>query len=503
MILRSSTFLGVSLSDRSLSCAEIAVSGGKRIVRRLAVLTLSDDLSFDKPDAVGAALAAFLRQKKFSASRAVVGIPAKWLIALEKEIPPSAEEQGRAMLRLQAERLGVGDSGEMVFDYAGRIATDQTSKVLLVGVLRTRLDQIEKMLETAGLSVGAVTSSALALAQGSGGGGNDRGLPMLLLGRQGAEVVWRHEGLPRMLRHVSVFAVNGHGPVTLGTLGSELSRTLALTRSNGSSTAARELLLWDGVGLSAEQVAELAERSGVRVRASDTMTMLGLDANGSVAVGDPAAAAGTQTAEALAETFAPALALAGASADRDLLPLDFTRSRLTVRRARRLGQRTTWLIAGGALVALTTIALYVFVQQRQSELDGIQTKLTGLRDQVQVAQTVLDRVESTRGYFDARPPLLECLREITLTYHDDDKIWTTSLTVRDEERRTEKEKKLPPLRKGTLQGKASDSNVVYAVLDRLRKNSKFQAVQLLKVTDVGGKSKDVVFTATFNFTATE
>jgi hypothetical protein len=503
MIFGSSTFLGVSLSDRSLSCAEIAVSGGKRVVRRLAAFALTPELSFDKPDALGAAFAAFLRQHKFSASRAVVGIPAKWLIAQEKEIPPAPEDQGRAMLRLLAERLGVSDSGEMVFDFAGQISDNQPNKVLLVGLLRQRLDQIEKTMETAGVGIAAVTPSALALAQGASAGGNDRGLPMLLLGRQGAEVVWRHEGLPRMLRHMSVFAVNGHGPVTVGPLGSELGRTLTLTRGNGS-TGAREMLLWDGIGLSGTQVAELAERSGVRVQPSDTMTMLGLEqASGTVAVGDPAAPAATQTAQALAPSFAPALALAAAAADRNLIPLDFTRSRLTVRRARRIGKRTTWLIAAGVLVAAVTIGLYVVVQQRQSELDGIETQIARNKNELQVAQTVLDRVELTRPYFDARPPLLECLREITLTYHDDDRIWTTSLSLREEERRTEKEKKLPPFRKGTLQGKASDSNVVYAVLDRLRKNPKFQSVQLLKVSDVGGKSKDVVFTATFNFTATE
>src|SRR5258706_9527041 len=159
MLFGSSTFLGVSLRDRSLSCAEIAVTGGKRIVRRLATFTLPQELSFDKPDALGAALAAFLRQNKFSASRAVVGIPAKWLIALEKEIPPAPEEQGRAMLRLQAERLAVSDSGEMVFDYAGRIESDKPNKVLLVGVLRQRIDQIEKMFEAARIAGAAGASS--------------------------------------------------------------------------------------------------------------------------------------------------------------------------------------------------------------------------------------------------------------------------------------------------------------------------------------------------------
>jgi hypothetical protein len=59
------------------------------------------------------------------------------------------------------------------------------------------------------------------------------------------------------------------------------------------------------------------------------------------------------------------------------------------------------------------------------------------------------------------------------------------------------------VRKGTLQGKASDNNTVYAMLDRLRKNPKFAAVQMLKTTEVGGKSKDVAFSASFNFTATE
>ena len=504
MILRSSTFLGISLGDRLLSCAEIAVTGGKRVVRKLAALPLTDELSFDKPEALGSALSALLSQRKFSASRAVVGIPAKWLIAQEKEIPPAPEDQGRAMLRLQAERLGVSDSGEMVFDYAGRISADEPNKVLLVGLLRQRLDQIEKVIESAGLTVGAVTSSALTLAQGAArGAGADQGLPMLLLGRQGAEVVWRHEGMPRMLRHLAVFAVNGHGPVTLGPLGSELGRAMALTRSNGSG-AAREMLLWDGIGLSEDQLNELAERSGVRVHPSDTMTMLGLESsNGSVAVGDPAATAGTQTAEALAQTFAPALALAAAAADRQLLPLDFTRSRLTVRRSRRLGQRTTWMILGASLLVLMAIGLYVWVQQRQSQLDSIETTIAGMQKDVDEAKVVVDRMDYTRAYFDARPPLLECLREITLAYHDDDKIWTTSLTLREEERRTEKEKKLPPVRKGTLQGKASDNNVVYAVLDRLRKNPKFASVQMLKVQEVGGKSKDVTFTASFNFTATE
>jgi hypothetical protein len=499
MILRSSNVLGVSLSDRTVSCAEVAVSGGKRVVRRLATYVLPGELSFDKPDALGAALGAFLKANGFTASRAAVGIPAKWLIAMEKELPPAPENEARSMLRLQAERLAVSDSGEMVFDYAGRIQPNQSNKVLLVGLLRQRLTQIETMFEAARVSVTAVTSSALALAQGARGA--DHGLPMLLLGRQGAEMVWRHEGTPRMLRHVLVMAVNSHGPVTLGPLGSELGRALALTRANGNTTAASDLMLWDGVGLSGAQVNELAERSGVRVHASDAMTMLNLEPSTTAVAED--GTMGERNAGAVAESFAPAIALAAAAADRELLPLDFTRSQLTPRRVRKVGARTSWGVVGAALLILLIGGLYYVDERRQSELDGINADLDGKKAKIQDAQTIVGRMDYTKGYFDARPPLLECLRELTLSFRDDERIWTTTLSLREEERRTEKEKKLPPIRKGQLQGKAYDSTVVYTMLDRLRKNPKFQDVKLQKVADVGGKSREVTFSATFNFIASE
>ena len=499
MILRSSNVLGVSLSDRTVSCAEVAVSGGKRVVRRLATFVLPAELSFDKPDALGAALGMFLKQNGFTASRAAVGIPAKWLIAMEKELPPAPENEARSMLRLQAERLAVSDSGEMVFDYAGRIEPNQSNKVLLVGLLRQRLTQIESIFEAARVSVTAVTSSALTLAQGARGA--DHGLPMLLLGRQGAEMVWRHEGTPRMLRHVLVMAVNSHGPVTMGPLGSELGRAVALTRANGNIKAASDLMLWDGVGLSGAQVAELAERSGVRVHASDAMTMLSLEPTKTAVAED--GNVGEQDAGVVAESFAPAIALAAAAGDRSLLPLDFTRSQLTPKRERRVGSRTGWSIAGAVLLVLLIAGLYYVDEKRQSELDGINAEMDAKKAKIQSAQTIMGRMDYTKAYFDARPPVLECLREVTLSFRDDEKIWTTSLSLREEERRTEKEKKLPPIRKGQLQGKAFDSTVVYTMLDRLRKNPKFQDVKLQKVSDVGGKSREVTFSATFNFIAPE
>src|SRR4051812_30121146 len=105
MSLRGSNFLGIAIAERAITCAQVSVAGDRRVVQQTAVFEMPAELSLEKPDALGQALASFLRQKGFSSSRAVVGIPARWLMAVEKEIPPADETQARAALRLQAERI--------------------------------------------------------------------------------------------------------------------------------------------------------------------------------------------------------------------------------------------------------------------------------------------------------------------------------------------------------------------------------------------------------------
>jgi hypothetical protein len=172
MIGRSTSFLGLAISERAVVCAEVAARGaGGGTARRTATFTLPPELSLDaKPESVGTVLSVFLRENKFTASRCVVGVPARWLIAVEKEVPPSDPVAARAMLRLQAERLAVAENGEVVFDFAANPNPTPPPKVLLVGMLRSRLERIEKIVQAAGLELEAVTSSGLSLAACAVGG---------------------------------------------------------------------------------------------------------------------------------------------------------------------------------------------------------------------------------------------------------------------------------------------------------------------------------------------
>jgi hypothetical protein len=448
--LGSSNVLGIAIADRTIMCAELALRGDRRSVRKTATFTLPEELSLEKPDAVGQALAVFLRSNGFSASRAVVGVPAKWLIASEKEVPPASLEQMRGILRLTAERLAVAESGELVFDYAGDDAA-KTGKVLLVAMLRKQYERVEQAIEAAGLTIIAITPTSLAVATAASP--DDRNAPMLMVSQGGAEFVVQTNGTPRMLRHVSLSQFNGHGP-PLTTLGAELRRTVAM------GTAASELVLWDSVGLSETQIGELSERSGLKVRAG--------------------------TVPNSPEKFAQPVALAMAGADRSLLPLDFSHSRLAPRVKRRFGRRGVWAGAIGGVLLIGIVALYFDVHHLQSNLDQMNSTLTKQEPTVKSAENMIDRLNYSRGYFAARPALLEALREATLAFRDDDQIWATSFSVKD-------------TGKVQLMGKANDESTVLALADRMRKNSKLSDVKVLDVSESAARSRDRSFSISFTF----
>jgi hypothetical protein len=483
MVGRSPSYLGVAIADHAITCAELSSAGSARAAqrhsaRRTAVFDFPAGLSLDTPDATGQALAAFLRQKKFSSSRVIIGIPARWLIALEKELPPADDQQARAALRLQVERLAVAESGEVVFDFAGNADARQPTRVLLVGMLKQRLEKIERLMEAAGMNVVAVTSTGLAMASAAASRNDDGGF--LALSQGGGELVWRAGGAPRMLRHVPV-AVNGHELPTTAPLSAELRRLIAMAPTNGT-VQSRSVLLLDGVGLSGEQISELSERLGVSVRASGPAEALGVD------VPRPVASGGAADPELPGQgRFAPAMALAIAGAHAELLPINFKHSRLAPSRIRRLDSRAALGIAVAAVLLIASVSLFWIVRQRQGELDELTTQLAEMKESVSEARNVVDRFNYGSGFFPgARPPVLDGLRELTLSFRDSDQLWTTSFKISADG-------------KGTLSGKAADQKTVGDLLDRMRGNPRFSDVKVQDIREADARSREVTFTANFVF----
>ncbi len=476
MIGRNANFLGLAVAERAIVCAEVAVRGAAGTARRTATFAFPAELTLEQPEALGAALATFLHENKFGAKHAVVGVPARWLIAVEREVPPSDDAAARAMLRLQAERLAVAESGEVVFDFAGKPDSSAPSKVLLVGMLRQRLERIEKIAEAAGLDLEAVTSTGLALAACAGG--KDEG-GLLVLTRGGGEIVWRHNDAPRMLRHVAVSAMNGHGTVNMVPLTAELRRAVTLAQTNGGG---RDLLLLDGLGLEDDQVSELSERLGVKLTSGRNTDVCGI-------ASDSSTAAPSDHRNPPAR-YAPAMSLALAGARPQLRPVDFKHSRLAPVKVSRFGARSSWGMVLGGLALLAVVALYVLAHQRQGQLDELNARLNAIKPEVVTAQTNIDRFKYARGFFDTRPPVLDCLAELSKAFGENDRAWVKTLV-------------LPANGKGTINGQAADDAVVLAVVERIKKNPRFTDVKGPNTQQADPRSREVTFTVTFTFNTVE
>jgi len=469
MKLVGTTFLGLSFGDREISCAQVA-GGSQRAVQKVLHFAFPAGATLEQPEALGAQLREALRKHRMTASRAVVGIPAGWLIAQEKDVPPSDEAQAYAMLRLQAERLSVGDAAGMVFDAAGKPDETKPTRMLIVGALQQQIDRIQRACAAAGIEPIAITSTALVLSHLLQAAG-DR--PLVVLSRQGAEMVWHSEGSPRMLRHLASGEM-GTGGNAVAALSNELRRALAMTKVTGSQ---RELLLWQGQRLSADQVQDLSARLGLSVQTDQTLESLSaqLQAGALNGAADPGSV----------ESFGPAVALAIAGASRRL-PVDFLHSRLAPQRVSRFGRRTIL----GAVLGLLLIGgftwLYMDVQQREAEAHELEQRLDGMKPDVAAAQARIDRVNYARGYFEARTPVLQCMRELTLSLRPEDPLWITQLTFTESGR-------------GRVQGRAENLRTIDTFRERLLENPRFQNVQSQESRAGTGSDQRFTFTMSFTF----
>jgi hypothetical protein len=460
--LSTSDALGIAVGEQSLTIAEVHAARGDAVeVRRTARMDLDTPLASADPEALGQVLSQFLRKHRFKASRVVIGVPAKWLVARERDLPPANAEQASGMLRLQAERLFSSELKELVFDYAGTPDARAATKVLLVAMPRHQLDRVVGVAEAAGLKVHAVLPSVLALAANSSD--QSKNTLWLSLSRDAAELLVQTDSNPRLLRHLPVrgsdlMSQNGTRMGAMTGLGGELKRAAVLTPGSED----RSLVLCDGVGLKAEERSALEAQAGITLR-------------------DCPQPGTTEGSEAV-----PAIALGRLATRPQPAPVDFAHPRLAAPRAKRVSRATMYAAVAGAVLVLALGTLLWDIRGREQTHASMKEQLVLFKPNIEAAEHAVERVNVGRGWFEARPPILECLREVTLAFRDDEQIFVTNFTLRD-------------TGVGQLSGKSSDDKFVLGVLNRLKNNPLFADVSFQSTQESGGNSRDVSFSLKFTF----
>jgi hypothetical protein len=480
MMMTSRKMLGLAVTERSITAVEVAcVRGGRKVLHAAEFPLPQDDAAREAAPLLGKALRQFLRRNHFSASRCVIGIGARWLVAREKSLPPTSPDLLAGALSIATEREFASDAKDLVFDYSGPVDSAQGQSVLLVATSRQNVDYLLAAARAAGLRVAAVTSSTLALAAATGGPPSSRRL-VLYLSPTTVELSVQSGGGTRLLRHLPISppAAAAHGsPLAdgwLDNLAGELRRVVALLPGSQAPEQALDLVIWNASGLAAEGVASLiGDRLSLAARLCQYPSDLEIaDGPASQAgrAGEPAAAA----------------ALAAAGLNRQLLAVDFLHSRLSPRRKITVGRKAAWAAALAAAVILPCLALFLAWRAQQGEVDDLKGQLDAMKPSLAAAKDIVHKATFAAGWYDQRPRHLDCLRELTLAFPAEGRIWTTSLAISEDMR-------------VLLSGKAADQGAVLEVVDRLDGNPKFAQVQSLYISEVGGGSLEWSFAISLKF----
>lgn len=456
--------LGLAFGPQSISVAEAAGRNGSPV--RAAEYPLPRDLVLEDPEALGRGLGEFLRREGFSARRAVAGVPARWLVARARRLPPLSAALAPGAVRIQAERELSLDLDDLALDFAGEPDPSEPRPILLLALERRRLDGIARACRAAGLRLLAVAPSTLAASLLARDALRDGLLVSLAAGS--AELLLQRDGRPVSLQAV---AWNGTKPAEAGDaagasappdaerglarLAAEIRRFLALAPGG---TAERGLIL-DGVGLGPGAPASLGERAGLALEPCDLP--------------------------------APAAALALSGARRELLAVDFLRPRCAPPKARRVTRRTLAIAACAAAIAGAVAYALVDTERREASLAELKDRLLRMAPDVEEADAfVKNNKRLILGWYDARPRPLEILKRVTLAFPERGTVWATSLTLSESG-------------KGTLSGKAADQKSVLAVLDRLKGDPAFTEVMLSDMREASTGGGGVSFALTFSFQSTE
>ena len=484
--LRHNKLLGIAMGDRSVLIAEV-LAGDKPSAKHLAEFEFPQGVTLENAAALGLALAEFLEREHFSARHAVIGLPAKWLLVKNKDLPPADAATAADLLRLGAETEFSSELKDLVFDYVGQADPSQGQTVLLIATPRRHLEWATSMCDAARLTPEAVTSSAAVLAMLTQGD-SAKNTIVLTIAAGGAEFVSHRGAHANMLRHL-------RAPEPSALFINELRRAVSAVPTNGS-TAGSEMVVWDGAGLEAGRF----EQMGLPVRYGDlpSLGVIAPDGNRNGA----GRKYGRRRSPWRRRRWSEATSRLISCIPGSLLP--------PVRRVQ------SWMVLTGLAVVLAIVAVvgaYLDIQHLTSEKAALDSKLTDEGPRIKTAQDFVSKVTFAEHWEAGDPRYVACLRDITELLPVDGQTYVTGLSIHEIEQKIDpyaKQTSVPasPERNlaVTINGKAPNQERALQLRDSfLQHRDWFEDVKLPKVITSAGtrfSAPEASFTITCTFKAT-
>jgi hypothetical protein len=491
---RQNKMLGIAVGEKSMLVSEVQSASDTPQVTKAVEFTYPEGNTLAKDaQSIGAAFRAFLKEKGFIARNAVFGLPAKWVLSKQKDVPALEDSLLADTLRLQAESEFSTELGDLIYDYAGLGATGEsagTTSVLLLAVPKRYVDQITQLAEAARVRVMAITPFSAAIVAASKAAANGM---TLVLGPSGVEFTTQQDGHPRLLRYVG--GSTESAPMLMG----ELRR--ASTRTGVGASAAPEIFIWNDSGADESQIQSIGKSLELGVR-DGQLGDLGVSAAPGVMNG---------------RDFASSISLAVLGIAPAAGTPDFLDSRLAPPPEKRIDRRTLAGVVVGVLVLGLVGYWYVSLQKEQGRVDVLKQQNDARKADRETADAAVKKIKLAQHWHGEKPKFVACLTDLTEVAPQTSDIYGTSFNLADDESSAPAASAAPgtpaatagpktPMMKGKLQGKATNDNVIYTLVKKLKEsksadgNPKFRDVNLRDMHSSDNKGqREIVFTIEFNY----
>jgi hypothetical protein len=458
--------LGLALDGSRLNGVVLKRTNGplQRLQSFSAMLAL-DPLTA-APELVGREIRNHLDAAGVRERDCVLGLPLKWVLTAQTELPSSLPDADAAsLLQLEAEKNFHADTATLQITDSRSALADGKKFVLLAGIPNAHLGSLEQVLAAAKLKPAsfALGISALQPPEKSGGvlvlviGEGQIGLQITAGG--GVVALRSLNGAleneaGRLTLHADVVARETR--ITLGQLPAELRGAVKCIRIFGPRELAQPL---------ADELELKFEPMGLRLEIASTHAPDEFDMP--LPVDAPVSAAFSLAANFLVERK-PAF---------EFLPPKPTLLEQLVTRYSAGRFRTTGAVAAGA----AAIVLGAFLFQ-QIELWSLRSQWSKMQTKVSQLQAIQDEIQQYRPWYDSSFKNLSILRQLTLAFPEDGSVTAKNIEVRDGS--------------VTCSGTARDYASLLAMQSKLRTAAGVSGVKLEQVR--GKAPMQFVFGFTYN-----
>jgi len=463
--------LGLAIDDGGVVATELCVRAGRPEIRGAGELSWDRELTPENVAELGQRLRHFLREKGFTAKKAVVGLAAKWVLAKEVEVPPPTPETLSGILSIQAERAFSFNAEEVGFDYCGKTSPSEKSQGLLLAARRQIVDRVKELAEASGLQIQSITVSAFAC--GSRASQNRSACRYGLYTRPTYCEFWgQAQGMPHFIKHIPL-GMNGNPSGYTDQLTAMIQRQILLS-SRQDQAPPQQVAAFDACGLSADMLKRLNERLAPQkisiVDGREGLFPAGLTIP-----------AGVQEAPVVA---AAAVAMTAVGQERPAV--DFLNPRMGEKKKASHKRFYAW--AGGiAAVCLIGLGLWLWGwQSDRRDIAVYKQQLADMDKDLTAAKEVVARLTYASSWGATNPRFLSCLRAVTEAFPEEGTVWATSLALNESG-------------VGSVVGKLTSESSFYEVFDKIDRSEAFANTKLIHIRDVGQNSREKEFAISFTF----